>query len=67
VVRAANATDPRAHVLVLLAGEAGLRLGKMVALEWGGIDFNKGQCACTDRRGRGRSRRRKAADYDTCH
>jgi integrase len=39
---ASRTTDPRAQVLVLLAGEAGLRLGEMVALEWSDIDFNKG-------------------------
>jgi integrase len=48
LVRAAKATDPRAYVLVLLAGEAGLRLGEMVALEWSDIDFGKGQ-VCVQR------------------
>jgi integrase len=43
LVTAAKTTDPRAHVFVLLAGEAGLRLGEMVALEWSDIDFVKGQ------------------------
>src|SRR4029077_11061109 len=42
-VAAAKATDWRAHLLVLLAGEAGLRLGEMAALEWSDIDFAKGQ------------------------
>jgi integrase len=42
LVAAAEATDARAYVLVLLAGEAGLRLGEMVALEWSDIDFVKG-------------------------
>jgi integrase len=41
LVAAAKTTDSRAYVLVLLAGEAGLRLGEMVALEWGDIDFAK--------------------------
>ena len=45
---AAKTTDPRAYVLVLLAGEAGLRLGEMVALEWSDIDFAKGQ-VCVQR------------------
>ena len=40
---AAAETDRRAYVLVVLAGEAGLRLGEMVALEWSDIDFAKGQ------------------------
>ncbi len=48
LVTAAKKTDPRAHVLVLLAGDAGLRLGEMVALEWRDIDFAKGQ-VCVQR------------------
>jgi integrase len=43
LVAAAMTSDPRAYVLVLLAGNAGLRSGEMVALEWGDIDFVKGQ------------------------
>ena len=66
LVAAANTTDARAYVLVMLAGEAGLRLGEMVALEWGDIDFVKGRCACNDRRGRVRSRRLRADDCGRC-
>jgi integrase len=36
-------TDHRAYLLVLMSGEAGLRLGEMVALEWNDIDFVKRQ------------------------
>jgi integrase len=43
LVTAAATTDPRAYLLVLLSGEAGLRLGEMVALEWNDIDFVKRQ------------------------
>jgi integrase len=48
LVAAAKTTDPRAYILVLLASEAGLRLGEMVALRWSDIDFVKGQ-ACVQR------------------
>jgi integrase len=48
LVAAARATDARAYLLVLLAGEAGLRLGEMVALEWHDIDFVKEQ-VCVQR------------------
>ena len=41
-------TDRRAYLLVLLSGEAGLRLGEMVALEWTDIDFVKRQ-VCVQR------------------
>jgi integrase len=42
-VAAAKATDPRAYLLVLLSGEAGLRSGEMVALEWRDMDLSKRQ------------------------
>jgi integrase len=34
--------DWRAYLIVLLGGEAGLRLGEMLALEWSDIDFQLG-------------------------
>ena len=43
LVTAAVAFDARAQLLVLLGGEAGLRSGEMVALEWTDIDFVTGQ------------------------
>jgi integrase len=43
LVAAARALDGRAYLLVLMAGEAGLRLGEMVALEWSDIAFVKRQ------------------------
>jgi integrase len=43
LVIAARAFDVRAELLVLLGGEAGLRSGEMVALEWSDIDFETGQ------------------------
>ena len=43
MVGAAQATDSRAHVIVLLGGEAGLRCGEMMALEWSDVDLQKRQ------------------------
>jgi len=43
LVVAAKAMDERAYLLVLLSGDAGLRSGEMVALEWGDIDLTKRQ------------------------
>jgi len=40
---AAKATDPNAHLVVLLGGEAGLRCGEMIALEWRDVDLGKRQ------------------------
>ena len=48
LVTAAKATDVRAYLLVLLGGEAGLRLGEMVALEWSDMDLTKRQL-CVER------------------
>ena len=35
----AAASDPRALVLVLLGGDAGMRIGEIIALEWSRIDY----------------------------
>jgi integrase len=35
----ARILDPRTHLVVLLGGEAGLRVGEMIALEWSDIDL----------------------------
>jgi len=43
LVEAAKHTDERAHLTVLLGGEAGLRCGEIMALEWSDIDFSKRQ------------------------
>ena len=43
LVEAARATGPNAFLIVLLGGEAGLRCGEMIALEWGDIGLPKRQ------------------------
>ena len=43
LVTAARAVERRAYMIVLLGGEAGLRAGEMMALEWADVDFVKGQ------------------------
>jgi integrase len=48
LVAAAAALDWRAELIVLLGGEAGLRLGEMMALEWQDIDLEKRQ-VCVQR------------------
>src|SRR5262249_35433043 len=35
--------DPSAYLIVLLGGEAGLRCGEIMALEWGDVDLSKRQ------------------------
>lgn len=42
LVSAAGKVDPRTHVAVLLGGDAGLRLGEILALEWSDLDFTRG-------------------------
>lgn len=48
LVTAAKASDPLAYLIVLLGGEAGLRCGEMMALEWSDVDLNKRQL-CVER------------------
>jgi len=43
LVEAAGTVDAQAHLVVLLGGEAGLRCGEMMALEWPDIDLARGQ------------------------
>lgn len=43
LVAAAQATDVRACLIVLLGGEAGLRCGEMMALGWNDVDLKKRQ------------------------
>ncbi len=41
LVDVAKSVDDRAYLAVLLAGDAGLRCGEIMALEWTDIDFSK--------------------------
>lgn len=43
LVSAAKSLDARAYLIILLSGEAGLRSGEMVALEWSDVDLAKRQ------------------------
>jgi integrase len=43
LVEAASVTDAQAHLTVLIGGEAGLRCGEIMALEWRDIDLGKRQ------------------------
>ncbi|MFN7982531.1 MAG: tyrosine-type recombinase/integrase [Vicinamibacterales bacterium] len=43
LVEAGASVDPRAHLVVLLGGDAGLRAGEMRALEWSDVDLVKRQ------------------------
>jgi integrase len=45
LVAVARANDRTAHLIVLLAGDAGLRCGEIMALEWGDVDLAKRQLA----------------------
>jgi integrase len=48
LVKAAEALDWRAELIVLLAGEASLRCGEIMALEWTDVDWQKPQL-CVER------------------
>jgi integrase len=43
LLKAARAIDPRSYLIVLLGGEAGLRAGEIVALEWADVDLERRQ------------------------
>jgi integrase len=43
LIEAAKAVDDQAHLVVLLGGDAGLRCGEIMALEWTDIDLSKRQ------------------------
>lgn len=43
LVAVAEKLDPRIHLLVLLGGDAGLRRGEIIALEWSDIDLAHGR------------------------
>jgi integrase len=43
LVAAAKRGDPRAHLIVLLAGQAGLRSGELRALRWADVNLEKRQ------------------------
>ena len=43
LIEAARVSGWRTHLIVLLGGEAGLRCGEMVALEWSDVDLAKRQ------------------------
>jgi integrase len=43
LLKAAQTIDPRSYVIALLGGEAGLRAGEIVALEWADVDLERRQ------------------------
>ena len=58
----AATTEPAVHPLVLLGGEAGLRCGEMMALEWDDIDLAKRQLCVARSEWKGHVTMPKAAD-----
>jgi integrase len=43
LLKAAQTIDPRSYLIALLGGEAGLRSGEIVALEWADVDLERRQ------------------------
>ena len=43
LLEAAQTIDPRSYLIALLGGEAGLRAGEIVALEWADVDLERRQ------------------------
>src|SRR5688500_45939 len=46
LVDVARAIDQRTYLIVLLGGEAGVRCGEMIALEWGDVDLAEAATVC---------------------
>ena len=61
-----GAIDQRTYLIVLLGGEAGLRCGEMIALEWGDVDLAKRQLCVRGRTGTDRWERRRVDGSATC-
>ena len=61
LVLAASALDATAHLIVLLGGEADLRCGEMIALEWRDVDLGKRDAALPAPESSGRGQRDSAA------
>jgi integrase len=66
LVHVAERHGSLAHLAVLLGGEAGLRCGEMMALEWTDLDLEGRQMCVPDPNGRGASVSRRAAGCGTC-
>lgn len=45
LVKLVPALDARTYLIALLGGEAGLRCGEMMALEWSDVDLARARCA----------------------
>ena len=43
LIEAGKSVSPEAHLVLLLGGDAGLRCGEMMALEWTDVDFSRRQ------------------------
>jgi len=43
LLEGAHKADPRTHLLTLLGGDAGLRIGEVIALEWTDLDLKRRQ------------------------
>jgi integrase len=55
-----------ARLIVLLGGDAGLRCGEMMALEWTDLDLSKRQLTVARSDWKGMSRRQREAGSGTC-
>ena len=53
-------------LVVLLGGDAGMRCGEILALEWNDVDLVKRQLCVRQSDWNGQSERRKVDGYDMC-
>ena len=67
LVEVVKATDSRAYLIVLLCGEAGLRCGEMMALEWADVDLVEQQLCVQRSEWKDREPFRMAGGFVTYH
>jgi integrase len=65
-VTAARADGPLAHLTVPVAGDAGLRLGELIGLEWQDIDLNRRRVTVARSEWKGQVTTPKGARPATC-
>jgi len=66
LVQAARETDDTASLIVLLGGEAGLRCGEMMALQWKDVDLTKGRVCVARSEWKATSRPPRVGECATC-
>ena len=63
LVEAAEKLDPRIHIVNLLGGDAGLRRGEIIAIEWPAVDLRRGLITVEQSEWKGKVTETKGMEY----